>query len=243
MLYSPGHRFLFVHIPKTGGTSLRAAFKPLLYRDPWYWLMWAPQRLSHLTQHRTVTKFPRHAKLVAAEEMLPSSVYRQLFIFSVVRNPWDRLVSAYHHLHKEFPEVVRWQDFEGFVQYGLEPDREPSYHVDVVVRPQIDYLVTFAGELGASYLVRFESLVGGIEEVQRRLGKRAAKLPHRRKGQRGRDYRSYYNDALAETVGRYYARDIATFGYTFTPPEAAGAPPASNADSLGNQLGSRRIVG
>ena len=71
MLVSSRFQFLFVHIAKTGGTSVRAALSRLRWRDPLYYLSWPCHRLSHLTGHRLATKIPRHAKIIAAKEMLP----------------------------------------------------------------------------------------------------------------------------------------------------------------------------
>ena len=61
MLLSPKHRFLFVHIAKTGGTSVRAALQGRRWADPWYWPMFLCSRFSHLSGHRIATKLPRHA--------------------------------------------------------------------------------------------------------------------------------------------------------------------------------------
>jgi len=217
VLYSPYHRFLFVHIPKTGGTSIRAALKPVLYRDPWYLLMWAPQRLSHFTGHRTVTKFPRHAKVVAAVEMLPPEIYSKLFKFSVVRNPWDMQVSSFHHLHKEHPEAVQGlHEFKEFVRYKLSQDRVPNSFLDISGTPQMRYLTDIEGRMQMDALIRFETLAEDFERIVKRVGiKPPPRLPHRRKGKRQSDYRSYYDDETAQIVADWYADDIREFGYTF----------------------------
>lgn len=222
MLYSPRYRFLFVHIPKTGGTSVRAALKPLLYRDPWYWLMWGPQRLSHLTGHRTVTKLPRHARIVAAREMLPWEIFSALLKFSVVRNPWDMQVSSYFHLQKEHPEVLTGIDtFEAFVFHKLDPHRAPCPLLDISGTPQVDYLRDMDGRLLVDEVIRFESLEADTQRVFARLGLKAlARLPHKRKGERRRDYRTYYSDAAAQRVADWYASDLEAFHYRFTEPEA-----------------------
>lgn len=217
VLYSPHFKFLFVHIPKTGGTSLRAALKPLLYQDPWYYLMWYPQRLSHWTGHRTVTKFPRHAKIIAAREMIPHEIFTGLYKFSVVRNPWDMQVSSFHHLHKEHPEAVEGlSGFRDFVRYKLDPDRPPNPHLDVSGTPQMEFLCDMHGNLLVDDVVRFESLHEDYERVVQRIGlKRPPKLPHKRKGSRKADYRTYYDDETAALVADWYAPDLKAFGYEF----------------------------
>lgn len=220
MLYSPHFKFLFVHIPKTGGTSLRAALKPLLYRDPWYYLMWFPQRLSHWTGHRTVSKFPRHSKIIAAKEMLPPEIFESLFKFSVVRNPWDMQVSSFHHLHKEHPEAVEGlKDFKDFVRHKLSPDRDPNPHLDVSGTPQMDFLCDLHGNILVDDVVRFEDLHDDYERVVRKIGlKSPPALPHKRKGKRKSDYRTYYDDDTAAIVAESYKADIDQFDYRFDQP-------------------------
>lgn len=216
MLYSPRFKFLFVHIPKTGGTSVRAALKPILYRDPWYWLMWFPQRLSHATGHRTVTKFPRHARIIAAREMLPYEIFSGLLKFSVVRNPWDMQVSSYFHLQREHPEVLQGlESFSAFVAHKLDTSRAPCPLLDISGTPQVGYLRDMEGKLLVDELIRFETLQEDCGRVFAKLGLKASRFPHKRKGKRDADFRRYYDDATAERVANWYAEDIRAFGYRF----------------------------
>lgn len=223
VLYSPRYKFLFVHIPKTGGTSVRAALKPLLYRDPWYWLMWFPQRLSHLTGHRTVTKFPRHARIIAAKEMLPWEIFSSLHKFSVVRNPWDMQVSSYFHLQREHPEVLSGlKDFEAFVFHKLDAERDPCPLLDISGTPQVEYLRDMDGRLLVDEVIRFETLETDTMRVFARLGRGKTPLPHKRKGERQRDYRSYYSDRVAAHVASWYKADLEAFDYRFDDPGTEG---------------------
>ena len=106
MLLSHRYNFLFVHIAKTGGTSVRDALDRLRWQDPKYYPMWLCSRLSALFNHELACKLPRHAKAIAAQEMLPRELYQRLFKFAFVRNPWDLQVSSYHHLQRERPQLL-----------------------------------------------------------------------------------------------------------------------------------------
>ncbi len=223
MLLSNRYNFLYVHIAKTGGTSVRAALKSLQWKDPYYLAQFVCSRLSHLTGHRIAAKLPRHAKIIAAQEMLPKEFFGGLYKFAFVRNPWDLQVSSYHHLKRERPHLLEGHEsFADFTRWKLNPERPYQYHLDTAVTLQTDYLVDLHGRLLTDYIGRYESLHAEFDHICRTLGVPTPELPHKRQAtDRGRDYRSYYDDELAEQVGQYFKRDIELLSYRFDPPAAA----------------------
>jgi hypothetical protein len=219
MLLSVKHRFLFVHIAKTGGTSVRASLRRLRWRDPWYWPMFLCSRLSHLSGHRIGTKLPRHAKIILAKELLPKEFFYELFKFAFVRNPWDLQVSSFHHIRRERPHFLGGhEDFEGFLRWKLDPERPYQYHIDTSIELQTDYLIDLRGELVMDFIGRYERLEEDFAEVCRRIGIDQRELAHERRAtDREKDYCSYYNDETAELVATRFRRDIELLGYGFDP--------------------------
>lgn len=219
MLLSLKYNFLFVHIAKTGGTSVRAALQPLRWRDPWYYPMWLCSRLSRLSGHRIGSKFPRHAKAIAAKEMLPAELYDRLFKFAFVRNPWDLQVSSFHHIRRERPHLMQGiDDFETFLRWKLDPERPYQYHIDTSIELQSDYLVDLHGEVIVDFIGKYERLTEDFATVCSRIGIPMPKMPHKRRAaDRRKDYRSYYTDVTAELVAQHFARDIELGGYRFDP--------------------------
>lgn len=217
MLISRKYGFLFVHIAKTGGTSVRTALTPLMRRDPSRWLQSVCSRISGLSGHRLGVKIPRHAKAIAAREMLPGDFYQSLFKFAFVRNPWDLQVSSYHHVQRERPHLVRHlSGFEDFLRWKLEGDRPYHYILDASTEPQVHSLIDLSGKTIVDYTGRYERLKDDFQEIRDRLGlPESIRLPHRRRAAERTDYRSYYSDAAAELVARYYAPDIEALGYSF----------------------------
>ena len=216
MLLSLRYRFLFIHIAKTGGTSVRRALGKYRWRDPWYYPQWFCHRISAWSGHRLGVKLPRHAKAICAQEMLPRELFDYLFKFAFVRNPWDLQVSSYHHLRRERPALIaHCQDFTAFLQWKLDPERAPQYHADMTATPQTDFLVDLHGNMIVDFVGRYENLESDFLTLCRRLQLPATPLPRLRKANNRRDYRDYYNDTTAELVADRYAEDIRCFGYRF----------------------------
>jgi hypothetical protein len=220
MLLSVKYNFLFVHIAKTGGTSVRSALQSLRWRDPWYYPMFLCSRLSHLSGHRLGSKFPRHSRIVAAKEMLPETFFNGLFKFAIVRNPWDLQVSSYHHIRRERPHLIAHiEDFDQFIRWKFDPERPYQYHIDTSIQSQLDYLVDLQGSILVDFIGHYETLSDDFGEIIQRIGVKHLQLPHKRKAtDRKKDYRSYYSDDLARLVGDYFSKDIESLGYSFDPP-------------------------
>jgi hypothetical protein len=220
MLLSLKYNFLFVHIAKTGGTSIRDSLWRYKWADPYRIPQFLCSRLSEMTGHKIGAKFPRHAKLIAAKEMLPADVFDRLFKFAFVRNPWDLQVSSYHHIRRERPHLITHIDsFEGFLRWKFDPARAPQYHADMSIELQSDYLVDLHGQRIVDFVGRYEVLVEDFEEACRRIGIRCPELRHSRRAvDRRKDYRGYFNDATAELVAEHYRQDIEAFGYVFDRP-------------------------
>ncbi len=219
MLLSNRYNFLYVHIAKTGGTSVRAALKSLQWRDPYYLAQFIASRLSHLTGHRIASKLPRHSKIVCAQEMLPHDFFQGLFKFAFVRNPWDLQVSSYHHLKRERPHLLEGREsFAEFTRWKLDPERPYQYHLDTAITLQTDYLVDLRGRVLTDFIGHYESLQDDFDTICKKLGVETPLLPHKRQAtDRSKDYRSYYSDDLAERVGTYFARDVDLLKYRFDP--------------------------
>ncbi len=218
MLISYKKGFLFVHIAKTGGTSVRSALRKYRWGG-WYTLpLWLASQASQCTRprHKLGLKFPRHAKAIAAKEMLPEAVYQELFKFVFVRNPWDLQVSSYHHILREKPESIRnVRSFPDFLRLKFDPDRPYDYMLDTSAELQHEYIVDLQGRVIVDFIGRFENIEEDFHEVCQQIGIKTPPLPHLRKAEERDDYRRYYTDELAELIGNHYRRDLELLDYRF----------------------------
>jgi len=216
MLISNKYKFLFVHIAKTGGTSVRATLEKYRWRDPLFLPQFICSRISHLTGHRIGSKIPRHAKIIAAHEMLPRELFDALFKFAFVRNPWDLQVSSFHHIKRERPHLLAGHDdFESFLRYKLDPDRPYQFHIDTSIELQSDYLIDLHGNVLVDYIGHYENLHEDFQTVCRRIGIPGPKLAHKRQAKDRKKYQQYYTDETRKLVAEHFRADIEMFGYSF----------------------------
>lgn len=205
-------RCIFVHIPKTAGTSIEKALGMhgdwrVEDREIFFGMSTRGQEGAALS-----SVFLQHLRAQEIEHLLPQA-FATYFRFSVVRNPWDRLVSAYANLDPNLQQSaeqvgiqLRDLPFETFVERSLDVDHAH-------LRPQVDFLTTDRGDLLVDYVARWENLADDFEAICRRLGV-AATLPHANRSKR-EDYRDYYSAKTRTQVEARYREDIETFGYQF----------------------------
>lgn len=216
MLLSHSKQFLFVHIAKTGGTSVRAALSKYRWGHHYSVPHFICNKMSQLTGHKIGSRFPRHSRIIAAKEMLPDAYFEQLFKFAVVRNPWDLQVSSFHHILRERPAVMQgYYDFESFMKWKFDDSRPYQYHIDTSLQLQTDYLIDLHGQLLTDFIGRYEQLDSDFEHVCNKLALPNIALPHKRKANNRDDYRRYYNSELVDLVATYFEKDIALLDYTF----------------------------
>lgn len=226
MLISHRHAFAFIHVPKTGGTSVaRALWRHADHADRY----WANRCLAvvgiHVNHYAPVRsrKFRPHTSADILRRNLPAGMFESLFTFAFVRNPWDLLVSYHHFLcdaegHGEHAShrrhrAARLPDFDAYVRYEIR--RGKISQTRMVADPSGRVLVDFLG--------RYESLATDFAYVCQRTGIDAA-LGRSNTSVRG-DYRDYYTPRLAALVRDHFAEDVERFGYEFS----ATAAPAARA--------------
>ncbi|RFA30116.1 sulfotransferase [Alkalilimnicola ehrlichii] len=218
MLVSYSHNFLFIHIAKTGGTSVRAALRKYRGAPRYAVPLFLTSMFSQMTRprHKLGVKFPRHAKAIAAKEMLPAPIFNEMFKFAIVRNPWDLQVSSYHHIRREKPEVLEGvKSFEEFLRLKFDPERDYNYMLDISAERQWEYLADLNGNIIVDFIGRYERLQDDFATICDRIGIPTPTLPHERKAKDRSVYRDYYTEATAAMVAEHYQRDIELLNYSF----------------------------
>lgn len=137
--------------------------------------------------------------------------FSSYFKFTVVRNPFDRLVSQFIYMRQR-PDL---RDFIGM------PERASfEAYVNLICRrshvqweAQSSFLYD-DGTLLVDFVGRFERIADDMARVFERLGLDRPELPHLNRSDRS-PYRRYYTDDLRLQVENMYEDDLVRFGYEF----------------------------
>ena len=216
MILSRGRRYLFIHIPKTGGTAMALALEGRAQKDD---LMLgdtpkAVKRRGRLKGVQTRGRLWKHSTLADLEGLIGPQDLEDLFIFTLVRNPWARAVSYYHWLQRqEFDHpAVRLANSLEFRPFLREPLIRKSFRAS----PARHYVTDATGQERQALFLRLEHFQDDAAPLFDHLGFRFD-LPQENVTGTGRDYRQYYDESDANLVAEDCAEDIARFGYRFDP--------------------------
>lgn len=216
MLISYSHKFIFFHVAKVAGTSIREALKDYS-RDPDKFKIARPPKMLGDKPNPLYEMWFNsfwHAKAREAKKHLPLEVYRDFYKFAFVRNPWDWQVSMYNFMIKEkiYEDKRSWVTFEEYLDW-VAVTKKP-YPMGTP-KLQKDNITDKDGKVIVDFIGRYENLSQDFQSVCNRLHIQA-NLPHvNRSSQTKRDYRTYYNEQTQRIVADIFQEDIQLFGYDF----------------------------
>lgn len=215
MIVSHSKKFVFIHIFKTAGTSIRAALLP--YQSTKlqavihaYRLAWTvtPRPISRKITHR----FGRikHGNYLNATRWITEEQMRDYFKFAFVRNPWDWTVSLYFYIlqdkkHHWYPDVAKMAEFGEFLDFYLAT--KP--------RTQKSFLVNSKDEMMMDFVGRFENISDDFAHICRRLN--IQETLEKKNTSKHKPYAEYYTPERRDALGEWFREDIEAFKYSFLP--------------------------
>lgn len=211
MLISLKWNFLFVHVPKTAGSSLHNLLAPHAQKKN----RTLPRRIiSHLPLYEDPSKayFRVHTKALDFQKKISPETFARLHKFAAVRNPYDQMVSYFRFMQrntgsKQYAEAQNWC-FADAVSYFERKNRRKPIN-------QTSWLIGNNGECLVDRIMFFENIANDVSELRSFLGlDTMGDFPHYNATSRGH-YRDYYDDKLKRRVERLYEADFDYFGYTF----------------------------
>jgi len=178
--------YIFIHVPKTGGTSISHALN--LY--------------GHCC-HEPISKYPRY-------------LTEKVFTFAFVRNPFDRILSAYNYLRGGYgnngdtswaqSNLSCFTDFNDFVREFETNKKLQSYIHFRSVFSFIDRPIDFIG--------RYENIVSDFDVVCNKIELYDGRLEHRNKSSH-KHYSAYYDEQSVSIIEKLFSIELEEFQYTF----------------------------
>ncbi len=217
MPVSHNQKVIFVHIPRTAGSSIAQYFG--VCGDDNHGSL-TPVR-SDMLYGLERGKALQHLNAKSIRKRLGANVFDDYFKFTVVRNPYDRVVSEFHNRKRVMPWVkMSFRDFvlkripekPGFTWKSLfrsKGERALEDQFD----SQFDFVHDENGKLMVDFIARYESLEADFQKICTKLGIQG-KLPVMNTSKHD-DYRSYYDSDTIRRIADIYQKDLEFFKYAF----------------------------
>jgi len=228
MALSMAGRFIFIHIPKTGGESV---LESLSERKADLWLNQHKQYARPIVIFHPA--FAKHKTLKEVERLIPEA--SRASILAAVRNPFERIYSFYKHLQRwrydsrfnndlprpqiaaAFASCYEFNDWIGFVFSSDFPSLEAARQTDPVdhFMPMSDFLATDY-EASRITTMRFENLTEDYKVWAATNSISVLPLQYRNQSRgESRKYREVYGADGRAIVESFYKEDLDRYEYEF----------------------------
>lgn len=197
MRISHRYKFIFVHIPKTAGTTISLS-------------------LDSFSDIHSTSSDPYRHHLTIKEISKRFNYTNNYFTFAFVRNPWSRTVSWWHYINR-----VANQDRSlnpKFTKKCQDILKNSKNFTDFIKREEFlpscfDWL-SIDNKISVNYVGKMESLSKDFDLICNHI-----KIPHQtiqhRNASDHKHYRYYYNNETMKIVAKKYDKDIQYFDYEF----------------------------
>ncbi len=218
MIISHKKKFIFIHIPKTAGSSVTNILNPYgRFVDRIVYKYWITQKILFKSFSffklgnaiEKLTGFHKHAYSSTVKDRISDSIFESYYKFAFVRNPYDWLTSLYFYI-KEHPEHYLHQkvnnlDFEKFIMYQI--------HENNLVT-QSRYVCNSDGKLLVNYTAKFEMLQEECNYLSKTLNIKREQIPVINKTKiRNKQYKDLFTPAIYKEVNNHFHMDFVLFGY------------------------------
>ena len=202
MIISHKHKFIFIHTNKCAGTSIEVSLTSICGSDD----IIGPVTLENLPpdykhpENYDKNKFEDTMSAEGIKSNIPLEYWEEYTKFSVVRNPWDRMISAWF-----------WQtrnDSRDLSIFLSQPALSPI---------SMSEQLTVNDSICTDFLIRYENLNDDYKKVCKLLKISPVKLPYAKSGYKPKDahYTKYYDGYTKNIIETKFKDDINNFGYKF----------------------------
>lgn len=208
-LVNDKHKFIFFHLYKCGGTSLRTFLNENLVENQ--------EVLSGHCNVRDV-KYDYDYRGKKYED-----IFNEMFKFTVVRNPFAFLLSIYHYAktykdHMWHDKVIgmKFNDFPKFYMEEVNKSRENYVFGSNVVTTLYDFISDKDGNVIVDFVAKLENIENDFKLICDKIGVEHAKYPLENVNiNNNKPYQKVYTKKTRAYVEKHFAKDLEYFGYEF----------------------------
>lgn len=228
MVINHSKEFIFIHVPKSAGTSVTARLSRYSkYCD----LEIGGTAFGEMIQNHYQRRFGirKHSSAAEVRAVVGPDVWERYFTFSFVRSPFRRTESTYRYLRSwaEAPPAVvsRMKGFPTLRSFLTSAYWSEGSGPDGMFKPQISWLRSTTSEgLGSvnivDYVGKVENLQADMNEIEKRIHcgpeYQTEPLAHLNKGTENVTRDSWTPDMVDLVINRY-REDFLAFGYPMDP--------------------------
>lgn len=209
VIISHNFKFVFIHIPKCAGTSIR---NRLLELDPEAVSFWGKEWAPHLGRQVDAAHRPIE-DLIMLDEL--KQILREYFVFAFVRNPYERFLSSIAEFRRECSESLNVSEVETLLS-SLTPNTLRSDVTYVHFCP-MRYFTHVGNKRWVDEIYDFADLEAGLVRFSRAVGISPGKvLPLQSFNVSKRLRRPSENiltSKVIKAINNIYSQDFELFGY------------------------------
>lgn len=219
-MISDKFRCIFVHIPKTAGTSIEYKLRSFDTLE------------TGVQDHRSIREMEPgatanliHDIVTANHEMLLNHLkntirrkrratpeqFESYYKFTFIRNPWARAHSWYKNVMRDENHRKKHGIPEGCTFETFLADHPNQW----ALQPQLYWLQDRKGNIPLDFIGRFENLAEDFNHVCDVLQLGITELPHMISSKSKSHHTEFYNERTMKIVADRYAEEIEHFGYRF----------------------------
>jgi hypothetical protein len=224
MLVSHRYKFIQTKTRKTAGTSVESYFEPFCMRDgEWTQRHFREEYVSaagiigfrgNMAKARAACWW-NHMPAWLIRERVGEETWKSYFKFCVIRNPFEKAISAYYH-------SKRRKNSRGWRQNDFWREEDPQLFENWLERsppPSDQDIFCIDGNFALDDFIRYETLLPDIQRICLRLGLpwELERLPAFKAGRRPREATAQrlYTPRSRQLVTEAYLFELRYFGYDF----------------------------
>jgi chondroitin 4-sulfotransferase 11 len=209
---------LFIHIPKTGGSYIAEVLSKN-YGFKNYYL----QRYDHKAfcngKDKSVDKhenkihgtlmYYKTSKNINKIMGMTEEKWNTYFIFTFVRNPYDRIVSGWNYINRYNIPFNNYLDFHRIAN---------SYDYWHVFMSQTRHLISNNGKIHKmGYIGKFEDMENDLQHILHQIGfNNITHIPFKKNSKSHNDYKTYYtHEEVLRKVNVLIKEDLENLDYSY----------------------------